>query len=380
MGKRRVQRRRRRHFQIHRWRQDVATINQRSAGQHRAGESSRSRRALRKHCSPQSGQKRSRNFIGQTTAARHGTGTTDDPRPGLGIGGGDLPVVRFDPKNPQIVYSASVVCWKSTDGGKTWDGWRGAPGGDDYQNVWINPNNPDIILLGSDQGAIVTVNGGKSWSSWYNQSTAQLYHVSADNTFPYRLYSGQQESGSVGIKSRGDEGEITFRDWQPVAAEEYGYVVADPLDPDIIIGGKLTRFDRRTGQAQNILPGAGANGRLPDVADRAGCLFAARSAFALLRWKHALANTRPWRSLGKDQPGFVATELRAAGEHWKIQRGRNKAGSSARRDLHRCAVTARRKPNLVRDRRWFDSSHNRRRKNLDQRDAAEHFRRGRKFR
>jgi photosystem II stability/assembly factor-like uncharacterized protein len=181
-------------------------------------------------------------------------GTTDDPRPGLGIGGGDLPVVRFDPKNPQIVYSASVVCWKSTDGGKTWDGWRGAPGGDDYQNVWINPNNPDIILLGSDQGAIVTVNGGKSWSSWYNQSTAQLYHVSADNTFPYRLYSGQQESGSVGIKSRGDEGEITFRDWKPVAAEEYGYVVADPLDPDIIIGGKLTRFDRRTGQAQNILP------------------------------------------------------------------------------------------------------------------------------
>ena len=181
-------------------------------------------------------------------------GTTDDPRPGLGIGGGDLPVVRFDPKNPQIVYSTSVVCWKSTDGGKTWAGWRGAPGGDDYQNVWINPNNPDIILLGSDQGAIVTVNGGKSWSSWYNQPTAQLYHVSADNTFPYRLYSGQQESGSVGIKSRGDEGEITFRDWQPVAAEEYGYVVADPIDPGIIIGGKLTRFDHRTGQAQNILP------------------------------------------------------------------------------------------------------------------------------
>jgi photosystem II stability/assembly factor-like uncharacterized protein len=182
------------------------------------------------------------------------SGTTDDPRPGLGIGGGDLPVVRFDPKNPQMVYSASIVCWKSTDGGKTWDGWRGAPGGDDYQNIWINPNNPDIILLGADQGAIVTVNGGKSWSSWYNQPTAQLYHVSADNMFPYRLYSGQQESGSVGIKSRGDDGEITFRDWKPVAAEEYGYVVADPLDPDIIIGGKLTRFDRRTGQAQNILP------------------------------------------------------------------------------------------------------------------------------
>ena len=181
-------------------------------------------------------------------------GTTDDPRPGLGIGGGDLPVVRFDPKNPNIVYSASVVCWKSTDGGKTWDGWRGAPGGDDYQNVWINPNDPNLILLGSDQGAIVTVNGGQTWSSWYNQPTAQLYHVSADSAFPYRLYSGQQESGSVGIASRSNEGAITFRDWQPVSAEEYGYVVADPLDPDTIYGGKLTRFDRRTGQAQKILP------------------------------------------------------------------------------------------------------------------------------
>jgi photosystem II stability/assembly factor-like uncharacterized protein len=179
---------------------------------------------------------------------------TDDPRPGAGIGGGDLPVVRFDPKDPNIVYSASVVCWKSTDGGKTWNGWRGAPGGDDYQNVWINPNDSNVILLGSDQGALITVNGGNSWSSWYNQSTAQLYHVSADNAFPYRLYSGQQESGSVGIASRGSDGAVTFRDWHPVAAEEYGYVTADPLDPEIIYGGKLTRYDRRTGQAQNILP------------------------------------------------------------------------------------------------------------------------------
>src|SRR5438105_6259296 len=181
-------------------------------------------------------------------------GTTDDPRPGLGIGGGDLPVVRFDSKNPQIVYSASVVCWRSTDGGKTWDGWRGAPGGDDYQNVWINPNNPDVILLGSDQGAIITVNGGKSWSSWYNQPTAQMYHVNADNAFPYRLCSGQQESGSACVASRGNDGEITFREWHPVSAEEYGYVVPDPLDPDIVYGGKLTRYDRRISQAQNIMP------------------------------------------------------------------------------------------------------------------------------
>src|SRR5882762_1405200 len=179
---------------------------------------------------------------------------TKDPRPAGRIGGGDLSVPRFDPKNPEVIYVASTVSWKSSDGGKTWVAFRGAPGGDDYQNVWINPNNPDVILLASDQGAVITVNGGKSFSSWYNQSTAQLYHVNADNAFPYRLCSGQQESGSVCIASRGNDGEITFRDWHPVNAEEYGYVTPDPLDPDIVYGGKLTRYDRRTAQAQNILP------------------------------------------------------------------------------------------------------------------------------
>ncbi|HEX8737990.1 MAG TPA: hypothetical protein VF721_21840 [Pyrinomonadaceae bacterium] len=177
-----------------------------------------------------------------------------DARPTNRIASGDLGDLQFDPKNADVIYAASIVAWKSTDAGKTWTAFRGAPGGDDYQNIWINPNDGDIMIMGSDQGAIVTVNGGKSWSSWYNQPTAQLYHVSADNSFPYRLCSGQQESGSVCIASRGDYGEITFREWTPVGAEEYGYVVADPLNPDIVYGGKLTRYDRRTGQAQNILP------------------------------------------------------------------------------------------------------------------------------
>jgi len=179
---------------------------------------------------------------------------TTDPRPKPRIGGGDLPVPAIDPKNPDVIYMVGTVTWKSSDGGKTWVGFRGAPGGDDYQNIWINPNDPNIIILTSDQGAIISVNGGQSWSSWYNQPTAQLYHVNADNAFPYRLCSGQQESGSVCIASRGNDGEITFRDWHPVAAEEYGYVVPDPLDPDIVVGGKLTRYDRRTGQGQNIMP------------------------------------------------------------------------------------------------------------------------------
>jgi len=179
---------------------------------------------------------------------------TKDPRPAGRIGGGDLCVARFSPKDPEVVIVASTVSWRSLDGGKTWNALRGAPGGDDYQNVWINPNNPDVIILGSDQGAVITVNNGKSWSEWYNQPTAQFYHVNADNAFPYRLCSGQQESGSACVASRGNDGEITFREWHPVGAEEYGYVVPDPLDPDIVYGGKLSRYDRRTGQAQNIMP------------------------------------------------------------------------------------------------------------------------------
>ena len=168
--------------------------------------------------------------------------------------GSDFAEVKVDPKNADIVYTADVVVWKSKDAGKTWDAFRGAPGGDDYHRIWINPDNSNIILIASDQGAIITVNGGETFSSWYNQPTAQFYHVSADNSFPYNVYSGQQESGSVGIASRGNGGQITYRDWQPVCAEEYGYVVADPLDNNIVYGGKISRFDKRTGQVQSISP------------------------------------------------------------------------------------------------------------------------------
>ncbi|PYV67686.1 MAG: glycoside hydrolase, partial [Acidobacteria bacterium] len=182
---------------------------------------------------------------------------TTDPRPAMKIGGGDLPIARVDPKNPDVIYSASLVTVRSTDGGKTWMSLRSAPGGDDYQNLWINPNDPKIILLASDQGAIITVNGGESWGSWYNQPTAQLYHVSATNTFPYKLCAGQQESGSVCISSRGNDGRITFRDWHPVGVIEYGYVAPDPLDDDIVYGAgrnEVSRFHWSTGQTENVTP------------------------------------------------------------------------------------------------------------------------------
>ncbi len=178
----------------------------------------------------------------------------DDTRPEARIGGGDLPVPRADPKDPNTVFVASVVTWKSTDGGKTWSGLRGSPGGDDYQNIFINPNNPKIIALASDQGVIISQNGGETWAKWYNQATAQMYHVTADNAFPYRVCGGQQDSGSACVSSRSNDGRITFHDWHPAGIEEYGYAAPDPLDPDIVYGGKVTRYDRRTGQVQNVEP------------------------------------------------------------------------------------------------------------------------------
>jgi photosystem II stability/assembly factor-like uncharacterized protein len=191
------------------------------------------------------------------------TRITTDARPAGRIGGGDLPVPFVHPKNPDTVFMASVVTWRSIDGGKTWSGIRGAPGGDDYQRGWINPDDPDIIALASDQGTIVSVNGGETWSSWYNQPTAQVYHVAADNAFPYRVCSGQQESGSACVSSRGNDGAITFREWHPVGVDEYGYAAPDPLNPDIIYGGRTpTRTDRRTAQVQNVSPLPGGRGSI----------------------------------------------------------------------------------------------------------------------
>jgi photosystem II stability/assembly factor-like uncharacterized protein len=185
------------------------------------------------------------------------TKATDDPRPAMKIGGGDLPIPKVDPKDPNVVYSTSIVTVRSTDGGHTWTSLRGAPGGDDYQNLWINPENPNILLLVSDQGALVSVNRGASWSSWYNQPTAQLYHVAVTNTFPYKVCAGQQESGSVCISSRGNDGSITFRDWHPAGVIEYGYTAPDPLHPEIVFGAgrsEVSKYDSITGQVQNVTP------------------------------------------------------------------------------------------------------------------------------
>ena len=162
--------------------------------------------------------------------------------------------IAVAPDNPNVLYVANTTTWKSMDGGKTFVGFKGAPGGDDYQRIWISPENPQIIALSSDQGAVISVNGGASWSTWYNQPTAQFYHVTTDNRFPYWVYGAQQESGSAATLSRSDFGEITFRDWHLIGIFEYGYVAVDPLDPNILYGDWLTRTKQDIGEYAKVTP------------------------------------------------------------------------------------------------------------------------------
>jgi photosystem II stability/assembly factor-like uncharacterized protein len=166
--------------------------------------------------------------------------------------------VRSDPKNPDIVYVSNVSLYRSTDGGKNFKAIRGAPGGDDYHSLWIDPEDPRRMISGVDQGTIITLNGGKTWSSWYNQPTAQFYHVAVDNQFPYWVYGAQQDSGTAAVVSRSDYGQITYRDWHPIGAGESGYILPDPVNPQIVYGGstggELYRFDTKSGQVQDISP------------------------------------------------------------------------------------------------------------------------------
>ncbi|MCU0636348.1 MAG: hypothetical protein MUE41_15885 [Gemmatimonadaceae bacterium] len=188
---------------------------------------------------------------------------TPDQRPLARIGGGDLPTLTVDPTNENVVYSSSVVLWRSEDGGITWSAVRGAPGGDDYQRTWIHPTNPNIILTATDQGAVVSANRGVSWSNWYTQPTAAMYHVTADDAFPYRVCGGQQDSGSACVASRSGDGKITFNDWHPVNIQEYGIAAPDPRDPDVVFGsqrGNVTRYDRRTKQTVLVGPDMSATG------------------------------------------------------------------------------------------------------------------------
>lgn len=162
------------------------------------------------------------------------------------------------PNDPDVVYAVGQSIRRCANSGKTCEIIKGAPGGDDYHHLWINPLHPDHMITGSDQGTVISVDGGATWSSWYNEPTGQFYHLAADNRFPYWIYSGQQDSGTVAIASRSDYGQLTFRDWHPVGGDERDYDIPDPTDPSIVygsgLGGHVSKWNADTGQVSDVTP------------------------------------------------------------------------------------------------------------------------------
>ena len=179
----------------------------------------------------------------------------DDSRIRNGQGGYNCGLF-VDPKNPDVVYVFNTATYKSTDGGNTFTGLKGAPGGDDPQAHWIDPTNPQRIALGYDQGAIVSLDGGTTWSSWYNQSTEQVYHISTDNAFPYWVYATQQDAGAIRTRSRGNFGAVTMFDWNSVNGWEWGTIIPDPLNPNTVFasGAGIVKISYPSEQWINVSP------------------------------------------------------------------------------------------------------------------------------
>jgi len=183
---------------------------------------------------------------------------TADPRV---IGNGYFSRVFVDPRNPDMVFVMQTCTYRSIDGGQTFAAFKGAPGGDDYHVLWIDPQNSSRMILGVDQGATISLDAGKSWSAWFNQPTGQFYHVITDNQFPYVAYAPQQDSGTAAVPSRSDFGEISFRDWFSIGGFEFCYIAPDPLNPNIVYSGgwygSVVRFDKITGQIAHVfVPGS----------------------------------------------------------------------------------------------------------------------------
>jgi len=177
--------------------------------------------------------------------------------------------VFVDSQNPDIVYTVSTALYRSTDGGVTFHAFKGAPGGEDYHPLWIDPTNGKRMLVGADQGASVTLDGGRTWSLWYTQPIAQVYHIATDSQYPYWIMASQQDTGAVMIRSRGEWGQVNFTDWSPLPSSEFGVVTPDPKNPHILYavgygpggggGSNLIKIDMSTGQWENVAPNFGAD-------------------------------------------------------------------------------------------------------------------------
>ncbi len=164
--------------------------------------------------------------------------------------------ITIDPTNADRVYALNTIVLESDDGGSTFIPLKGDNTGDDFHDLWIDPSAPQRRVLAVDQGAIVSVNGGESWSSWHNQPTAQMYHIITDDRFPYRIYGAQQDSGAIALPSRGNSRNgVTMMQFKEVTAGgESGMIAPDPRDPDIIYGGRVDKLDLRTEQTRSVDP------------------------------------------------------------------------------------------------------------------------------
>lgn len=170
-------------------------------------------------------------------------------------------VIAVDPKNPDLVYISNTSMYRSTDGGKSFVSFKGAPGGDDYHGLWIAPEDGKRMIVASDQGTVVSLNAGETWSSWYNQPTAQIYRVATDNSYPYWIYGAQQDSGAIAVKSRSKYSSITERDWKGVeVGGESGMLAPDPNDPNTVFGGMVSKYQADLSQDQDVSPTLGREG------------------------------------------------------------------------------------------------------------------------
>ena len=214
-----------------------------------------------------------------------------------------------DPNNADVLYVAQTSMYRSTDGGKTFAAYQGAPSGDDYHVLWIDPKNSAHMIFGVDQGAVVSVDAGKTWSSWYNQPTGQFYHVSTDNGFPYRVYGAQQDSGTQTIPSRSDYGEILLQDAYSVGGFEYAFVTPDPAHANLIYSGgwygSVVRYDTNTGQIATVFE----HGKKYRMGQMPPVVFSPQDASVLYVGAQMVLQTRDagmtWQEMSPDLTGYV---------------------------------------------------------------------------
>jgi photosystem II stability/assembly factor-like uncharacterized protein len=220
--------------------------------------------------------------------------------------------VFVDTRNPDVLYVSQTSMYRSTDGGKTFEAFAGAPSGDDFHLAWIDPRDPARMIFGVDQGAIITVDGGKTWSSWYNQPTGQFYHVSTDNLFPYRVYAAQQDSGTAAVLSRSDYGEILLQDWYSTGGFEYAYITPDPAHPNLVYSGgwygTVVRRDESTGQVATVFE----RGKKYRASSMPPLVFSPQDPSTLYLGMQCVLKTldggQSWREISPDLTGYGEQE------------------------------------------------------------------------